>query len=120
MTFPLKEQVVYFEKLAERQHRIYPDACDIGIPFADVNLDAARKATLELMKFYGYTLQKWRRGKNVTMFVPYEAVEMDTYRGVNLVIGSNTDKKVPGGGFMSIDIYEQYRAKANIPSMKGE
>lgn len=77
MTFPLKENLIYFEGLAKRQHRIYNDAADFGIKLdAATKLNARRQLT-EMIKFFGAKIVRWgeshrSHGSNTTLFIPIE------------------------------------------------
>ncbi len=85
MTFPCKEEFVLFEQLERRQHRIYPDACDYGLPLGDIaNIPALREslnAMLSVFKKprYHYEATTWIEwgnnvvgGKAVEFFIPVE------------------------------------------------
>lgn len=110
MTFPCKEEYVAFEQLARRQERIYNDAADMGIPLAKVeNITTLRAQLKELMSFYRnafpqhYKAVDICRYKSVEMFIPFEQ-DGPVLAGVTLSVTFNEDRKVKGGGFISIDI----------------
>lgn len=115
MTFPLKEQLVYFEKLHGLQSQIYADACDVGIPPFEINEEEYRANITALMAVYGYKATNWSTGKSVAIFIPIEYEAMDTYRGVTLEVGKHDDPTLTGNGFISIGLYNGHRNKADIP-----
>ena len=121
MTFPCKEQLVYFEKLNGLQSQIYADACDTGIPLFEINEKEYKANISALMEFYGYKATTWETGKKIQIFIPFEYASMDTYRGVTLEVARCNDPTPSGNDFIAIHFYpNQYRNKADIPSMKGE
>lgn len=53
MSFPHKEELIFIEQLANRQQRIYGDACDYGVYLSPGELSMLR-ANVKLLKiFYG-------------------------------------------------------------------
>lgn len=116
MTFPCKEELVRFEKLAERQRQIYPDAADYGITLGDLHedkLNAMRVDLNEMLKVfkkpdYDYRADTWHGGRSVEFFIP---IEMDEGMecGYKFRVSFCEDKKVRGGGFVSIDIIRSSR-----------
>ena len=77
MTFPLKENLIYFEGLAKRQHRIYDDACDFGVKIDDATKLEARRQLVEMIKFFGAKITRWgdrehSHGSNTKIFIPIE------------------------------------------------
>jgi hypothetical protein len=74
MTCPAKENLIYFEQLAQKQLPIYDDACDYGIKIGNL---------LALMKVYKYELTRptharyphdsdWKNCSKTTLFIPFE------------------------------------------------
>lgn len=113
MTFPLKEQFIQFEQLEKLQRRVYDDATDFGVKYKDVNLTTARDALKDLMKVYPYKASQWATGKNVRMFIPIEEAQPGYVHGYGLKVTANNDKKVDGGGFLSIEIDNCVRSHQN-------
>jgi hypothetical protein len=85
MTFPAKENLIYFEELEKNQTRLWDDAADMGIAlnstFGDRNVydngptlkDAARDNLLALMETYAYKLERYGNGcSSTTLFIPFE------------------------------------------------
>lgn len=77
MTFPLKENLIYFEGLARRQHRIYNDAADFGVKIDAKTKNEARGQLVEMIKFFGAKITRWgnparSHGSNTTLFIPIE------------------------------------------------
>ena len=77
MTFPLKENLIYFAGLARRQHRIYDDACDFGVKIDKATKLEARRQLTEMIKFFGAKITRWgethhSHGSNTTLFIPIE------------------------------------------------
>lgn len=117
MTFPCKEEFIQFEKLEARQRQIYPDAADAGIPLAEVDAPALRHALNEMLKVfkkpeYDYDAQQWgdgrTGGRSVEFFIPIEYDEgMEV--GYKFRVAFCIDKKINGGGFISIDIARRSR-----------
>jgi hypothetical protein len=111
MTFPCKEEFVAFEKLAERQRQIYPDAADYGITLGDITsdkLDKLRNDLNEMLKVfkkpdYDYRADTWHGGRSVEFFIPVELDE-GMEQGYKFRVSFCEDKKVRGGGFICIDI----------------
>lgn len=116
MTFPCKEELIEFERMDKLQKRIYPDACDYGIPLGDL-----LPATLEQMRVnlnemltvfkkpeYLYQASNWHNGRDVSFFIP---IEDD--RGISVRIAFHRDPQVSGGGFIQIDLGNTVRSKVN-------
>jgi hypothetical protein len=109
MTFPCKEEFITFEKLAARQVQLYNDACDIGIPYGDIpDLDDVRKQLNEMLKVfkkphYDYTASEWGHGRSVEFFIPVENDE-GLEHGYFFQVSGNTDRKLKGGGALTIEI----------------
>lgn len=111
MTFPCKEELVAFEKLEARQRQIYPDACDAGILLGDIREEDLNKLRVDLNEMlkvfkkpeYDYRADTWHGGRSVEFFIP---IEMDEgmEHGYKFRVAFCEDKKVRGGGFISIDI----------------
>lgn len=118
MTFPAKENLIFFENLDKRQERIYQDACDVGIDLTRLIKDEARENLMALMKVYKYELTRpdharhphdtdWMKCSTTTLFIPFEQDE-GRYVGVKMTIdfmtiaylaGKKVDKE-----FLTIDI----------------
>lgn len=122
MGMPLDVEVHAFETLAKRQKRIYQDACDVGVPLAEIpNLDVVRNHLNELIKFYkndrDYSASTWATGKSVKLFM---LIEQDdgVEDGLVLDVSFNRDVKVPGGGFITISFGR--RRRELDPILQGE
>lgn len=109
MTFPLKEELIYFEQLARRQHQIYPDAADFGVKITPDEQLSTRNILVELMQFYGFKLERWgelsfSHGSRTQVFIPIERDDDDRekYSGIVLDVSYNYDalSKIR---FLSID-----------------
>lgn len=113
MTFPCKEEFVLFEELDRQQRRIYPDACDYGIPLGDIaDIQALRGSLNEMLGTfkkprYHYEATKWGDdvigGKSVEFFIPVE-YDGDQESGYKFKVGFCVDKFINGGGFVTIEI----------------
>lgn len=113
MTFPCKEEFVLFEHLERRQHRIYPDACDYGLPLGDIHdVPALRIALNEMLGVfkkprYHYAASKWGDdvigGKAVEFFIPVE-YDGDAEYGYQFKVSFCIDQHLAGGGFITIEI----------------
>lgn len=73
-----KEHLIYFEKLAAKQKRLYIDACDIGIMLNEKTKKEARENIIGLMKDYNYRVEKSKDGKWSTTDI-YFPVEQDEH-----------------------------------------
>jgi hypothetical protein len=106
MSFPAKENLIFFETLAKSHNPI--DLKDAT--FGDISLkDAARDNLLELMATYAYKVDF---GPNDTssvtsIFIPFEFDE-GAYVGVNLII----DYTNRGGEYLNITIKRARRTHA--------
>jgi len=89
MTFPHKDDLIFFEKLIPKQIRIYNDACDEGIPISEFPVEAGRIHLKVLMEFYGYAKDRWAHGSSeVRVFIPVEKADYkDGYDGIVLKVG---------------------------------
>ena len=100
MSFPNKENLVFFENLQRQQERIYMDACDIGIKITkDENQGikaAARENLLALMRTYKSKVTRpdharypydedFKKVSETEIFIPFEHDE-GMYRGVTLTV----------------------------------
>lgn len=91
--FPAKEELVYFETLARKQKRIYPDAADSGVIVGlDFTKDVARKNLTSLMSVYGYKLEKSGGNSKTILFIPIEQ-DGESISGSVLTVFYNIDKK---------------------------
>lgn len=72
-----KEQLIYFEKLASKQKRLYVDACDFGIYLNPKTKNEARENIIALMKEYNVKVVKSKDGKWSTteVYFPVEQSE---------------------------------------------
>lgn len=133
MTFPGKENLIFFEDLERHQERIYPDACDLGIVFRpwggptcmSMNIKAqAREHIKALMKIYKYKIERpaharapydkdWKKATTTTMFIPFEFDE-GRYHGVELklVFEPHAAKKVE---YLMITITRKSMTHAEFP-----
>lgn len=99
MTFPLKENLIHFEALAARQHRIYNDACDFGVKIDAAEKGLARNLLVELIRFYGAKITRWgvgnrSHGSNTKLFIPNEHDNEGSivlYGGIVLDVSFNYD-----------------------------
>ena len=86
--FPCKEEVIWLEKnVINRQHRIYPDACDVGVYEHEIDIDTARTCVKALIDFYGreggrngdYKYKSWKSPatgqKQISFVIPVEEDE---------------------------------------------
>ena len=95
MTFPAKENLIFFEKLEKLQTRLWDDACDEGIDLTKypVHKAKARENLLALMKCYAYKME--RHGilnSDTTLFIPFEFDE-GAYLGVTLNVAYSVVRK---------------------------
>lgn len=83
MSFPYKESLVYFEKLAVRQVSMYNDSADVGVRVTEEELSVAREHLRTLKKFYGgkvWTLEtSFKQAAVNNIVIPIEQVDRDTY-----------------------------------------
>lgn len=90
--FPGKESFVQLEELAQKQTRIYPDACDVGIRVDEVELrNRIRQACKELAVIYKNQAERWNFGSKWSCFIPFE-MEGREYIGVTLTVTFNEDR----------------------------
>lgn len=92
-----KEDLMHFEALARRQHRIYNDAADYGVIITEEELVAARVHLKALLDIYNAKVSYWgdRKdgrswGSTTTIFVPYE-IDAGHYSGQWFEISYNHD-----------------------------
>lgn len=102
---PEKESLIYFEELAKRQKRIYPDAVDSGVLLDTddgVKTEEARAEIKKLLNVYGGKIVKYHGGSSTEIFIPFEEDE-GQMSGVVLSVSYNNDpaRKL---SFLSIDI----------------
>ncbi len=94
MTFPCKDDYIWFEQLSQRQHRIYPDAADYGYLVNQVVKDEARIHLTNLMAVYGSTTTRWgderSGGSRTLVFVPFEQDD-DRLHGAGLDVSFSRD-----------------------------
>ena len=95
MSFPCKENLIFFERLEPTQGAIYGDGCDVGLLMHEQAQDIARYHLRELMKFYGYRGEKWERGSKVKLFIPIEPADYPngSISGITLVCEWNDIKQ---------------------------
>jgi hypothetical protein len=112
--FPNKEELIFFEELAKKQQRIYPDAADYGILLNRYGIqinrygiqtggnlkDQARNNLMKLMTSYGYKQDKWSNGTTTKIFIPIE-IDEGLYSGETLIVSFN---KLGNKEFLSVDI----------------
>lgn len=84
MSFPCKENVVFFESIAKRQRLIYNDAADVGYPVDEAGKNLIRRELQELVDFYGSKSTRWghqqySHGSTTNVCVPIEEDERDSY-----------------------------------------
>ena len=106
MTFPSKENLIYFEELAKKQLPLFKDACDYGIKIgrhADTPFrvkDEARENLMALMQVYKYKLTRPNTARHpydtdfatcskTELFIPFEREE-GFYIGVKLTVHFDT------------------------------
>ncbi len=104
-----KEYLIYLEKIANEQRKIYPDAADYGIlvTHGDGVYTRISEAVNCLKETYKFKTSKWEgfrgsNGVNIKIFIPFEFDE-GYYVGAEVVISYNIDK-VRKKNFFSIDI----------------
>lgn len=114
MSFPAKENLIFFENLEKNQVRLWDDACDIGIDLTKypVHKEKARENLLGLMKCYAYKLERAddRRRSVTSIFIPFEFDE-GAYLGVDLKVAFNT---VRGREYLHISIQRARKTQAEI------
>ncbi len=115
-----KEPLIYLEKIARDQKRIYPDACDAGVIVTGtkdpvvttikdwlytnpIGLDSLKKKT----ETWGD--ERTGRCQSTSVFIPFE-VDEGYYRGVRVLIGYHQDnaRKIK---FISVDFDYQASQK---------
>ena len=97
---PNKESLVYFESLAKQQKQLWNDSADYGVE-ADPKLKGeARAQLMQLMKTFGYKLEKWSSGSKTTVFIPVET-DQGLLAGTVLNVGYD---KIKGKDYLHIDI----------------
>lgn len=79
MSFPCKENLIYFEGLGRKQTQIYDDACDVGCIVSNEERAVARTNLLALMDFYGGKVEKWANGSITKVCIPVEYEGLDYY-----------------------------------------
>jgi hypothetical protein len=93
MSFPAKENLIFFEGLGNDQVKLWNDSCDVGIDLTKYPAKKikARENLLTLMSTYAYKLEQAddRRHSVTTIFIPYEFDE-GAYIGVTLRVAFNT------------------------------
>jgi hypothetical protein len=101
MSFPAKENLIFFEELAKRQTQLFPDACDYGIEIQYSKTKAeARENLMALMKIYKYKLTRpenarypydvdFKNCSDTELFIPFEKDE-GRYVGVKLIVSFET------------------------------
>lgn len=110
-----REELKLWEEFAAKQRRIYDDACDVGVPLAEIaNVEDLRNAANEMIKtFKGqplYKVSQWGNGKSVEFFIPIEYDGPNEY-GYLVHIASHDDRKVAGGGFICCGINRTSRPR---------
>ena len=120
MSFPAKENLIFFETLATKQKNLWNDSSDHGIElnnktFGDISLkDAARDNLLALMENYAYKLERTndRKSSKTSIFIPYEFDE-GAYAGVDLHV---TYIAIGKCQYLQVAIKRAYKthAEANI------
>lgn len=108
---PDKESLVYFEKMAKLQKRIWSDSIDVGVLVDDAKKKEAREHLITLMDTYGSKLSKWETGSTTKVFIPIEHDE-GGLAGTLLEVsyneiktrGSLLDKSSTAKGFISIEL----------------
>ena len=127
MSFPGKENLIYFEGLEKSQTRIWPDACDTGIEVTNCKglKDAARENLMALMKCYAYKLFKpetarfpydtdFDKCSLTTIFIPFEFDE-GAYVGVELKVDFQTFTRCgKSREYLNISIRPDRKAHADI------
>jgi hypothetical protein len=93
MTFPGKENLIFFENLEKSQERLWNDSCDVGIILArqPKTKSAARENLMGLMETYAYKQERTadRRQSVTSIFIPFEFDE-GCYVGVELHVAFST------------------------------
>lgn len=71
--FAGKEELAYFEELAEDQSQVFEDSADYGVVLNQSQLNTARNNLMELMKLHGYVGKTLSKGQTLTtLFIPFE------------------------------------------------
>jgi hypothetical protein len=111
MTFPAKENLIFFENLEKTQTQLFDDAADMGIEVTGLPVKAeARKHLMALMENYAYKLNKYEAGSVTDIFIPFEFDE-GAYVGVTL----NVDFcKANGREWLLIDIRPTRKTHSEI------
>lgn len=107
MTFPCKEEVIFLEKLAKRQYKIYPDAADFGIETTKMDISIIRQVVANIREVFGceeykFKEEQWHNGKSVEFHIPIEEDYGYLY-GMTIKLEYNSDP-IRKKKFMSIDI----------------
>ena len=87
-----KEQIIYFEELARRQKRIYPDSSDFGVLVDDKELSIARQMLKDLRQCYQSTVDKYHYGSTTRVSVTVEKDE-GMYNGFYIMVDYNKDTR---------------------------
>lgn len=97
MAFPCKDELAYFEKLAQKQYRIFRGSAEFGLPCSELDMVEVRQNLLKMMdvfrqdpEFYEYETRVEgddQAGlREVAFFVPVDT-DAGVYKGVRLTIG---------------------------------
>ncbi len=94
--FPHKEDLHFFEKLAENQIQIYNDSCDSGIITNSLKDIVLKKHLKRITDHYGMKKTVSETTKSVEVFIPIEINDysLDSYDGVTLKVSLNIDKRL--------------------------
>jgi len=97
-----REHLIFFEDLAKRQSQIYPDACDYGVHYNEINIEKVKAITADLKETFKCEREEWKNGASVKFFIPFE-MDYRQYVGVNLKLAChiNKSRKIK---FLTIDI----------------
>jgi hypothetical protein len=131
MSFPGKENLIFFESLAANQQKLYDDAADVGVKlqatgrtyyFGDVPMKiAARENLLALMDIYAYKMQRDLLNSVTEIFIPFEFDE-GAYTGVTLMVAFNKNEREVGEQHLHVHIKSDRKthaeANANGPLYK--
>ena len=96
-----KEELIWFEELARKQHQIFDDSADFGIEISESQKIVARKNIMALRAIYGGLLDKYTSNNTYTVIpIIYENESPETVNGVLLRIYYT---KIKGKEYLSIE-----------------
>ncbi len=92
MTFPYKEELIFIEKIASKQHNIFKDSVDVGVHIYEIDeYNKFKEAFKNLKEFYGYNVTFVNdKQRTVEIAIP---VEFDERRYNCIIIEANYFKQ---------------------------